>query len=279
MSSTGNNIMIFTDPLLAADFILGEGKNMRTERIDSINKYIYAKKTVTLDQICEQFNISKSTLRRDLNTILSDGNIHKIYGGVTALPQQELISFHERNVNHLEEKKKIALAAAQLVEDGDIIFIDSGTTTVHIIDSLKWKKNITVITNSIPAVFSAIPCNNINVISLPGTLDRETLSLTDSYSARILSNFNISKAFMAATGFSVNNGVTNSSPLETEIKRAVTERSQKVFLLADSSKCGVVALITYCSLDKIDALITDAQPTEDVCNFMKNNNRQIILAT
>lgn len=251
---------------------------MRTKRIEDIKKYIYENKTVTLDQICSRFEISKSTLRRDLDTILSEGNIKKIYGGVTAIPQRELVSFNERNIAHLEQKKKIAAAAAQLVENGDIIFIDSGTTTVHIIDLLKTKKNITVVTNSIAIILSAIPFSNISIITLSGTLNRKTLSFTGPYAPQILRNFNISKAFMATTGFSVESGITNSSPLETDIKRMATERSQQIYLLADSSKCGAAALITYCGLDKIDALITDAEPSEEVRDFMTSNKKQIIIA-
>lgn len=250
---------------------------MRTKRIEDIKKYIYDNKTITLDQICDKFEISKSTLRRDLEAILSEGNIKKIYGGVTALPQRELISFDERNIAHLAEKKKIATSAAQLVENGDIIFIDSGTTTVHIIDLLKSKKNITVVTNNVAAILSGISYNNINIITLSGTLDRKTLSFTGSYGSQILKNFNIGKAFMASTGFSVASGVTNSSPLETDIKQAAVERSQQVYLLADSSKCDVVALITYCGLDKIDALITEAEPSKEVRDFMASHKKQIIV--
>ncbi len=251
---------------------------MRTKRIEDITKYIYENKTVTLNQICDRFQISKSTLRRDLDTILKEESIKKIYGGVTALPQRELISFDKRNVERYEEKKKIAAAAAELVNDGDIIFIDSGTTTVHIMDTLKTKKNITVVTNSVAVILSAIPYNNINIITLSGTLDRKTLSFAGTSAVRVLQDFNISKAFMATTGFSVANGVTNSSPLETEIKKEATQRSQQVFLLADSKKCGVVALITYCALDNIDALITESEPSKDVRDFMDGHQKKIIIA-
>lgn len=251
---------------------------MRSKRIEDIKDYIYENKTLTLDQICEKFQISKSTLRRDLDFILASGDIKKIYGGVTTLPKKALIPFEQRNISHLNEKKKIAFSAARLVENGDIIFIDSGTTTLHIIESIKSKKNITILTNNIEIILQAIPYSNINIISLSGTLNRETLSFTGACAAQVLQNYNISKAFMAATGFSIANGVTNSSPLESEIKRVAVKRSQSVYLLADHSKCGDVSLITYCDLEQIDILITDAEPSPDLCEFMKKNGQKILIA-
>lgn len=251
---------------------------MRSNRIEEIREYILENKTLTLDQICKEFDISKSTLRRDLNDIMKAGNIQKTYGGVTTIPEKGLISFEERNIAHLEEKKRIASAAAQLVNDNDIIFIDSGTTTFHILEYIEDRKNITVLTNNVEILFRAIPYNNINVIALSGLLNRKTLSLTGCYATQVLQNYNISKAFMAATGFSVANGATNSSPLESDIKRVAVERSQAVYLLADKSKCGFVSLITYCSLSKIDVLITDGEPTPDIRRYMEQSGKKILIS-
>ena len=194
---------------------------MRPKRIEEIKDYIYENKTVTLDQICENFDISKSTIRRDLNEILENSDIKKIYGGVTVLSKKELTSFEERNISNLKIKERIAATAAELVEDGDIIFIDSGTTTLRIIDSIITKKDLTILTNNVEIILRAIPYDNLNIISLSGTLNRKTLSFTGSSAAQVLQSYNISKAFMATTGFSIVSGVTNSSPMESDIKRMI----------------------------------------------------------
>lgn len=252
---------------------------MSPRRLDRIRSFIYKNRMVTLDRICEEFEISKSTLRRDLSAILAeDGNIRKIYGGVTVVSQNTLVSFEKRNVEHLEEKKRIAAEAARFVENGDVIFIDSGTTAVHLLQAIKEKENITILTNNIPIIISAIPYANLSVISLSGILDRKTYSFTGASAVQVLRNYNISKAFLAATGFSVANGVANSSTFEAEIKRMAVERSQKIYLLADSSKCGNVALITYCGLEDIDALVTDSPPSQSVCDFMEKEGKQIVIA-
>ncbi len=251
---------------------------MRPKRIEEIKDYIYENKTVTLDQICENFDISKSTIRRDLNEILENSDIKKIYGGVTVLSKKELTSFEERNISNLKIKERIAATAAELVEDGDIIFIDSGTTTLRIIDSIITKKDLTILTNNVEIILRAIPYDNLNIISLSGTLNRKTLSFTGSSAAQVLQSYNISKAFMATTGFSIVSGVTNSSPMESDIKRMAVQRSQQVYLLADSSKYGVVSLITYCNLNKVTALITEAYPPKDVCSFIEESGGKILLA-
>lgn len=251
---------------------------MRSKRIEEIKDYIYKNKTISLNQICNEFNISKSTLRRDLDSILVEGDIKKIYGGVTVLPKKGLIPFEDRNVAHHAEKMRIASAAAQLVENGDIIFIDSGTTTMHILETIKDKKDITILTNNVQIILQAMPYDNIKLITLSGALDRKTLSFAGNYAAHVLQNYNISKAFMATTGFSVANGVTNSSPVEFALKRAAVERSQVVYLLADSSKCGEVSLMTYCGLEQIDVLITDSEPVADIYEFMNKHGHKILIA-
>mgnify|MGYP000915928983 CR=1 FL=1 len=251
---------------------------MRSKRIEKIRDYIYLNKTVTLDRICEQFDISKSTLRRDLEEILQSGDIKKIYGGGTVLPQRQLISFKERNIANPEAKRKIASAAADLVKEGDIIFLDSGTTTLPVIDFITKKKRVTILTNNVEIILRAIPYENINIISLSGTLSRKTLSFTGATAEQVLQHYNISKAFMATTGFSVSNGVTNSSPVESEIKRTAVQRSQHVYLLADSSKFNAVSLVTYCDLNQIDLLITEKEPTSDIRDYLEQNGKQILIA-
>ncbi len=251
---------------------------MRSKRIDLIKKYIYENKMVTLDQICKEFGISKSTMRRDLNEILKDTYVKKVYGGLKVLPKREQSTFEARNIANSEAKMRIAAVASNLVEDGDVIFIDSGTTTLHMIDYIKDKKNITVITNNFELIQCSIPYEGVNIISLPGTFDRRTLSFTGSSALQEIHNYNINKAFMATTGFSTTCGVTNSFPMESNLKQIVVQHCRKVYLLADSSKFDFAALITYCDLSSIDILITDINPTKEIQIFMQEHDNKIIVA-
>lgn len=252
---------------------------MRAERIDSIIEFIYKNKNVTLDQICDNFNISKSTIRRDLSEILKDTNLKKTYGGITLKNKwgnkKYLTSFSERNIENADKKLAISKKAANIVEDNDIIFIDSGTTTFYMVDYLENVNNLTILTNNLEVIFRAVKYKNINLISLSGVLSRETLSFVGATSIPTIKNFNISKAFMATTGFSITNGVTNSSPLESDIKRTVISKSSKIILLADSSKFNSVSLMTYCNLEDIDILVTDKMPDKNISDYLYNNKISI----
>ena len=146
------------------------------------------------------------------------------------------------------------------------------------IDYLDKIKNLTVLTNNLEVIYRAVNYNNINIISLSGSLNRETLSFVGSTSILTIKNFNISKAFMATTGFSISNGVTNSSPLESDIKRTVISKSNEIILLADSTKFNAVSLMTYCDLKDIDILITDKMPDKEISDYILNNNSTILLS-
>ena len=236
--------------------------------MEQMEAYILEHKTVTLDELCEEFGVSKNTVRRDLDVLLENRRFKKIYGGVTVEDFKELVSFGERNISKLSEKQRIAQKAASLVEDGDVIFIDSGTTTLHLVEYLGERKNVTIVTNNIETILRAIPMENLTLIALPGTLNRKTLSFTGLNAVQLLQQFNIRKAFMASTGYSMESGVTNSSPLESDIKRTAVARSQQVYLLADAAKYGAAALTTYCRLEELNGLITDQLPPQEAQDFL-----------
>ncbi|QOX65565.1 DeoR/GlpR transcriptional regulator [Anoxybacterium hadale] len=251
---------------------------MRSKRISDIEDYIYENKTVTLDQLCRVFDVSKNTIRRDLKEIISGGNFKKIYGGITVKDNKDLLPFSERNISNLDAKKKIAAKAAELVEDSDVIFIDSGTTTIHMIDFIKEKKNLTIITNNLEVMIRVIPYENIKLISLSGELDRNTLSFTGDTASAVLKSYNISKAFMASAGVSINGGVTNSSTKEYDIKSTAVKRSNSVYLLTSEDKFNLVAIMTYCTLDKLTGIITDGHPPQDIHDFMTDHGMDLIIA-
>ncbi len=188
---------------------------MRLKRLDLLEEFIYKHKTVSIDKLCEEFKMSKNTIRRDIDALVDKGVIKKVYGGVTVNTQSnELLPFEERTIKNNSAKIDIAKKAAEFIEDGDSIFIDSGTTTLNIIDYLNDKNNITLFTNSINVILKAIPHDNIDIICLSGRFNRTTFSFTGLTSSDVLSTYNINKSFMACTGISLENGLTHTSPNE-----------------------------------------------------------------
>lgn len=238
---------------------------MKTRRLQEIEAYIHLQKNVTLDELCLTFDVSKNTIRRDINEILRKGTIEKVYGGVVSV--SELIPFENRNVKHPDEKAQIGRMAAAHVEDYDLIFIDSGTTTRMMIDWIDPEKKLTILTNSLDIINSAAEMPNVDLLVIGSTYKRHTRSFVGVDDARALERYNVNKAFMSATGVSLAHGLTNSDLLEYEIKKSIAARSEKLFLLADSSKFGRSTLLTYASLQDVDVLLTSRSLPEEYARF------------
>jgi DeoR family transcriptional regulator, myo-inositol catabolism operon repressor len=258
---------------------VGEKKLIKDKRINKIEEYIKENKSVSLDELMEVFNVSKNTIRRDVQELVERGDFKKVYGGVAVNDDNttKLESFQVRQVRNKNEKERIAKAAAQFIEDGDIIFVDSGTTTIELVDFIK-NKDVTVLTNNLDFIVRALPFENINVISTGGILERKTNSFVSIKYIELLNAYNIKKAFMASTGISLTNGVTNASPLESELKTAVVNRSLETYLLIDHDKFDKYGLMTYCTLDKINYLVTNKTPSPVYREYLENNHIEVIIS-
>lgn len=251
---------------------------MRNTRLEQMERYIIQKESVTMEELQAHFDTSMNTVRRDVALLIKKGIAEKVYGGVCARKAEQLTPFDIRTIKHQEAKMLIGRKAAELVEDGDTIFLDSGTTTLHVVQNLAQKQNITIITHSLQATMAALPYPNLTIISLPGQLHRKTSSFTGLETVRFLKAYNIKTAFMAATGLSLSGGITNSSPLEYELKITAMERSAKSFLLLDSHKFGETALMTYAQLSRFTGVITEAMPSEDYVKALDDAGTKLILA-
>lgn len=255
---------------------------MRINRIDEIEKYIMEQKSVSLDQICDVFGISKITLRRDLDKLMPRGTIEKIYGGVIAVkphdtPMDGLISYSERNIKHAEAKERVARLAAASVEDNDTIYIDTGTSTLGIVDYLTDVKNLTLITNSVLVASKALTHNNIKTIMMPGVINTRTASTVGNSCQEYLRRCHMQKAFMACTGLT-EGGAANASPEEYEVKKVALEQSRIHCLLIDQSKFDKSALMVYSPIENIHHVFTDAQPPEKYAQLFKTHHVQVSIA-
>lgn len=251
---------------------------MRTQRLEKIENFIYQHQAVSLDQLCTVFKVSKNTIRRDIDEIVKGKKIEKTYGGVRIVKDGIILpSFGDRTVQNLDLKKRIARTACDYVQDGDIIFIDSGTTTCHMIEWLH-NKQITVLTNNLEFLIQAVPYTSLQVFSLSGELERSTLSFTGPHTLDVLKSYNISKAFMAATGISAHAEVTNTVPAESVVKQLAIERSQRVYLLLDSSKFNQTSMVTYSSFSNVNTLITDKKPSDELRVALQKNHVEIVIA-
>ena len=234
---------------------------MRAERLNAMEQYILGKETVSLEELSTQFSVSMNTIRRDVMELLSRGNIRKVYGGVSSTLINRPVGFSVRAQKNSRAKQIIGRLASQLVSDGASIFLDSGSTTPYILH-IGEKNGVTVITHSLTALYAASSLSNLNIIALGGIYAPATSSFTGISTLDALSRLSIQTIFISATGVSIENGLTNSTYLEAEIKRSVVQRGNRVVLMADQSKFGHSAVISFCPFEQLYAIVTDCLPSE-----------------
>ncbi|MFD1886452.1 DeoR/GlpR family DNA-binding transcription regulator [Paenibacillus wenxiniae] len=238
---------------------------MKARRLQDIEAYIHTRKNVTLDELCDYFEVSKNTIRRDINQIAGKGSIEKVYGGVTST--SELVPFENRTTRNQIKKNDIARLAAACIDEDDLVYIDSGTTTRHIAEHLNPELRLTVLTNSLDVINSVADMPNVSLLVIGNTYKANTRSFVGMDNPLSLQKYNVTKAFMAATGVSISHGLTNSDLLEYEIKKAIASKAQQLIALADSSKFGKSTLLTYAALEDVDILISSEALDEQYAEF------------
>lgn len=234
------------------------GDQMKEMRLARMESYIHQHEAVSIDELRDRFSVSLTTVRRDVAAMLKNDSIEKVYGGVRSRKSELLQPFDARLTERQDAKRAIGQKAADMVRDGDIIFIDSGTTTMHIIPALRQRRNVTIVTYNLHGMILALQHPNLSIIALPGQIQAATASITGLDALQFLRRYNIGTSFMAATGWSLTHGVTNSSTLEFDIKKAAMERGERRVLLLDAFKLGMTGLISYAQIQDFDALVTDA---------------------
>ncbi|WP_099221766.1 DeoR/GlpR family DNA-binding transcription regulator [Listeria costaricensis] len=251
---------------------------MKVKRIQAIEDYIHTQGSVSLDDLCEYFGVSKNTIRRDINKIVEKKTIKKVYGGVVSLQENvnELLPFENRDITNHSEKEKIGELAAQYIEDEDLIFIDSGTTTRYLVDHIPSSKNVTIITNNLDVINLAADRDNIHILVIGTTFKRKTKSFVGIENWSFFQKYNVTKAFMAATAFSASHGVMNSDILEYEVKKRMIEKAEKKILMVDHTKADKSALLTYGSLADFDVLVTSKELPAIYEQYCRENQIELV---
>ncbi|RKD69643.1 DeoR family transcriptional regulator [Sinobaca qinghaiensis] len=235
---------------------------IKRQRINEIRKYVESHQVASFENLSAEFNVSLNTIRRDAESLVQQELVKKVHGGI-AVPESGLSKYEEREGHNEAAKKAIGRAAADLVEEGDIIFIDTGTTTVWMAPFLENKK-ITVLTNNLHFINEAKEASDLTIISTGGLFDPSTHSFISIDNIEGITSYNIDKAFMAATGISSERSITHASPLENNIKKAVVQKSSRTYILADHSKFGNKALMTFALFNEIEAVITDDVSSKEI---------------
>jgi len=247
------------------------------EKLNKIQEYIFAHKQVSLKDLMDVFELSESTVRRYINKLEEQDLIRKEYGYVLANTNDNLVNIKARIDYLSSEKQKISKLASFYIHDGDTIFVDSGTTHMHLTQWLKDKKDVTVVTNNllfaIKAVDEDIPCE---VILMYGSVNKKTISVSGDASIRLLDEFYFDACFITVSGISLTNGCSNRTSPEAQIKRKILSRSKLKVLMADNSKFDHVFPFSFGKINDFDVILTNERPSLEYLEEVKAGKTRIV---
>ena len=230
------------------------------ERYKSILDMLGEREAVTVAELAQRLGISESTVRRDLTALDREGKLRKVFGGATSLSITEGAEEDEMTVRDKkmsEEKELIAAYAATLINDNDFVYIDSGTTTLRLIDHIPANKAVYVTNGVIHA--QRLLARGLRACILGGMIKPLNACVTGAEGVHSLERFNFTKAFMGANGIDITAGFTTPDAEEAMVKEKAAEKSFAVFVLADHSKFRRVYPVTFAELRRC-CIITDRLP-------------------
>lgn len=250
----------------------------RDERLAYIVRKIGRERFVSLREISEQFGVNMQTARRDVSSLEGQRLVRRVHGGAVAVEEPDALSVEERLGIHDAEKRRIAEAAASFVHDGDVLFLDGGSTTAYLAHHLLGMQ-LHVVTNS---------------VSLVGILGRgwpgvET-NLTGGYyfpkselllgppALQAIEQVQVDRAFLSAAGVTAE-GVFNANSLVAEVEQAVIARAAETYLLVDPSKLGRASLKRVCGLESITALITTSTVPKSIAEAARAGGCRVLSVT
>ncbi|MBQ3532807.1 MAG: DeoR/GlpR transcriptional regulator [Oscillospiraceae bacterium] len=254
---------------------------LAVERQSVIMEMLEKHKVVKISDIANRFGVSNETARRDLDVLQDSHHVKRIYGGAilqedssAAEPQHKI-----RSAKRHTQKVSIGRAAAALVNSGETIILDIGTTTLEIARHLKGLSDITVLSNSLP-IINELSNSSVNLYCLGGKVNTDELSMSGKIAEDSLQKFFVDRAFIGAGGVTLEGGISDYNSEEAVVRQAIIQRANQVVLVADSGKFGSNAFASVCGLEQVDVVVSDENlPIDFQEALSKFSNLRLILAS
>jgi DeoR family fructose operon transcriptional repressor len=249
------------------------------KRMRIILDMINSKDSLSVHEIVEKCNVSEITVRRDLTLLESKNLIIRTHGGAVKSKATENLFNYELKINeNTTQKIAICKRASEYINNNDVIFIDCGTTLIHLTKFITRFDSLTVITNSLPIVSDLINFNQIKLVIIGGEAISERKAIYGTVAERSIGQYHANKAFIGATGVSILKGLTSSDENESAITLKMAENADQVFLLCDSSKIELNSFVQFAPLSIINYLITDVGIDQSLISTYKEQGVNIITA-
>jgi DeoR/GlpR family transcriptional regulator of sugar metabolism len=230
--------------------------------------------TAHVGELASQFGVSEMTVRRDLQALEREGKLTRVHGGAVVSAEP---SFAEVVVERLGAKDRIGAAAAALVEDGQTIILDIGTTTLQLARHLRGRE-VTVITSNLAAYEELLPESSVELVLLGGIVRRNYRSVVGVLAEDALRQLRADVAFLGASGIEEDLAVVDTTMVEVPIKRAMMAAAARTVLLADSAKFGMRGVVRVCGPEELDTLITDDDAPGPALRALEKAGVEVIAA-
>jgi DeoR/GlpR family transcriptional regulator of sugar metabolism len=229
-----------------------------TQRRQAILAQVRQHNAVSADVLAREFGVSIETIRRDLRRLGDRGLLDRVYGGATRpAGRSSEGSFAARSVRRMDAKRAIARLAASLVQPGETVVIDVGTTALEVARALPASFEGRVLTNSVPVAMELSGRREIEILLSGGQVRHGDGACSGAHAEAFFAEFYADRAFLGSGGVHPEAGLTDYYPAEVVVRRTIVSHTAKNYVLADSSKLGVIAVRRVCQLDQLTAIITD----------------------
>lgn len=243
-------------------------------REDKIIEIISKKNKVGVNELAEALSVSKVTIRKDLDKLEEKGIITRQHGFAVINNQNDI---HFRLTQNYNLKRRIAKKAAEIINEGETVLIESGSTCALLAEELALsKKDITIITNSAFIASYIRKADHVKIILLGGEYQNDSQVTVGPLIKKVVSNFSVDKLFIGIDGFDYELGFMAADLMRSEATRYLAESANKTIVLTDSSKFERKSLVTEFEVEEVSMVFTDNQINKNVLDFLTNKNVKVV---
>lgn len=249
------------------------------ERRKRILSSLQSEGSVQVDKISANLDVSLATVRRDLAALEKEGKLRRVYGGAVSIdrPMTGSDAFKARQFRQMEEKVAAGRLAASLVQPGDTILLDVGTTTLEIAKALKNRSDVTVLTSSL-SILNELVDSSLNVYSLSGRMRKGEYSFEGNLVANALQSFHVSKVFLGCYAYSLEYGITEPNYDSALNRSFFIQQSEDAILVTDSTKFGKNSSVIVENSPRVKTIVTDTGLSEEWCRKLRERGIRVLLA-
>jgi DeoR/GlpR family transcriptional regulator of sugar metabolism len=253
---------------------------IQEERLQKIEAYVKLKKICYFQELCDAFQVSKATIRRDLQLLVQRNRLNLVRGGASdisvgtsAEPPYEV----KKNVNH-EEKVRIAQKACSLIRSGETVILDSGSTILELARQIESMPGINVATNDLLVAGRLANARDVNLTMIGGGVRKGYFTTLGYFAQFTLEHINADKAFIGVDAISVAKGCMITNTEEVSVKKLIMKAAREKIVVCDHSKFDNIAFINLCAVGDVDMVITGREVSQDIYEGFKDAGINIILA-